>query len=263
MPPTPRPGQSAPEGASRPSASSARRGAASGSSSTPPSAAPRSRKPTKDETLQVKLSRMYMMLGTMMQPFGRFYPVLAPIGDNLKTFSDDAAQCWVELAEQDKRVREILESMTSASTWGNVVGIHLAIFASAIPGGEMMSGMMQDPRNMPGFEQDPIAAARAAGMPEEAIQEAQRLAAQMMGADQTPTRDQSAGGPGDTVSVPPAPEFTPQEGAVPTAAPPPVQSTTPRSKAAIVTPEQLGVQVPGAQSAFPQSGPPNGTVGQQ
>jgi hypothetical protein len=264
--PIPRPGQSAGGGASRPSPARAGGGDGTGSSSAPPPTSsprprPSSKAAQKQESLEVKVARLYKMLGTMIQPFGRFYPVLTPVGNNMKSFAEEAAEAWLELAAEDKRVMEMLESMTKASTWGNVLGIHFAIFASSIPGGEMMTQAMQMPDlASPDFQNDPIAAARAAGMPEEAIQEAIQLAGRFQGAANTPARDQSSGGPGDTVRVPPAPEFSPQAQPAPSAAPPPVQSTAPSTKAAIVSPAELGVVQPGAQGAFPQSGPPNGTV---
>lgn len=262
MSPIPGPGEAA-SGGARSSRQSARtsareRGAAAGSSSPPPSSvANPPRTSARYTTLQVKLARMYMMFGTMIRPFGRFYPFLTPIGDNLKSFSDEAAQAWIELAQEDKKVLDMLESMTKASTWGNVIGIHFAIFASSIPGGggEYISQVTDVPSD------DPISVLRSMGLSDEEIAGAQALAAQMQGATHTPARDQSSGGPGDTVRVPPPLEFQPEGEAGMSAAPPPIQSTVPQSKAAIVTPQELGVQQPADFGVFPHSGAPNGSGG--
>lgn len=262
MPPLPKtPGTSSP-GTGRPTTGARGRSERSGSSSAPsPRASGRSRTSAASvEALEEKLARMYMMMGTAIRPFGRFNPVLIPIGDNLKTFSDEAASAWIDLAKEDSRVMDILQSLTGASVWGNVIGLHLAIFASAIPGGQMMAESMIPPN----MQDDPIAAARAMGMSEAEIQEAMNLAARMAGTPQEmPARDKSTGGPGDTVQAGPPPSY--QETATPasSAAPPPVQSTAPQSKAAIVTAEELGVVQPGVASPFPQSGPPNGRAGQE
>lgn len=265
MPPIPSPGEAASGGTKgrRPSTAKGtrERGAAAGSSSARSSAAPQSRQ-SRYDALQDKLTRMYMMLGTMVRPFGRFYPVAEPIGDNLKTFSAEASEAWIELAKEDSRVLETLENLTKASTWGNVIGIHFAIFASSIPGaaGSYVNQVTDVPQGAP---MDPEAYAQSLGLTPEEYAAAQAMAAQMMGQPEMPVRDQSSGGPGDTARAAPAPEYTPAgDGGTATAAPPPIQSTAPRSKAAIVTPAELGVVQPGEMSAFPQGGPPNGTAGQ-
>ncbi len=178
-----------------------------------PSAPPKPRgRPTNRDNLKDRLERFYMMVGTMLEPFGRFYSPLQPIGQNLKQLSTEATDAWMELADQDPKVKAYLESITGASTWGNVIGIHFAIFASAIPTGTVV--------NLFSSEQfsDPIAAARAAGMSEEDI-----AAAVAMG-------ERMGGGPGDTIKS----DRPVQEAPSP-----------PSTRPGIVDPKDLGVTNPG------------------
>lgn len=244
MPPLPKPrtGGAPKKGSrSRPSTGTRERGAGTESSSAPPTGS-RSRTNTRAQTLQDQLTRMYAMMGMMIRPFGKFYPVLDPVGVNLVEMSEQASEAWMDLAQKDKRVLEILESITGASTWGNVIGIHLAIFASALPG----AGYMQQVTESPQWEDELTRQGRAMGMSDEEIAEAkQRMQTQQ------PVRDTSTGGPGDTVAVAPAPEYQQSAAPVATAAPAP----------GIVTPEQLGVTQLGEDQIMPADfSPPNGSA---
>lgn len=241
MPPIPAPKTKEPKSSRRPSTGSGKREGTGGeSSSARPSGTPRSRT-TKADALKDEIARMYMMIGTMIRPFGRFYPVLGPVGDNFKDLSTDAADAWMQLAEKDARVMEMLKSITSASTYGNVIGIHLAIFASALPMGQMFT----DSGNSDDLIADLWEQGKAAGMSDEEIQ----AAINQMQAPNMPARDTTAGGPGDTIRTGGAPVATAEPQTVPAAG--------------IQTPADLGVTQPGEVGAFPAdtTGPSgNGTV---
>jgi hypothetical protein len=258
MPPLPRPKATGSGSGTQSPRTRTGRGGTRESSSTPPPAAPprRGGRQTKAETLEVKVARMYNMFGTMLMPMGRFYPALGPLGQNLRTMSDDAAEAWIDLAEQDKRVKEALESMTSASVWGNVIGVHFAIFSAALPGGEIVAAAYDV-----GDGEIDIAALFGQMSPAEQAA-AQALAAQMVGTPaETPARDRSTGGPGDTIVAAPAPQYDPAAPATDTAAPPVQQSTVSATPAGIVSAAQLGVQSPGDQGGHPfptDSTPPSG-----
>lgn len=243
--PKPKTGNASTKGSrSQPSTGTRERGSDQGSSSAPPIGS-RSRT-TKAQSLQDQLARMYMMIGTMLMPFGRFYPVMAPIGHNLRELSNEASEAWMDLAQKDKRVMEMLESITGASTWGNVIGIHLAIFASALPGAGYISQVTESPE----FEDEFVRQGRAMHMSDEEI----ALARAEMHRQQMPARDTSTGGPGDTVAAQPAPQYS--EGAATATAAPPVSQSQP----GIVSPEQLGVTQTGEDGTFPHdASPPNGT----
>lgn len=239
-----------PKSSRRPSTGKRERDTSPPSSSEASSASSRSRttsgRTTKIDILRDQVARMYMMLGVMVRPFGRFYPVLEPVGENFQSLADDAAQAWIDLAEKDPRVMQMLVSLTGASVWGNVIGIHIAIFASALPGGTYISQMAKPPADTG----DPVKDSyyeqgRAMGLTDEEIEVAMSTA---MG-NEVPVREQSSGGPGDTVRTGGA-----SAGGLATAAPP-------VSKSAIVTPDQLGVtQVGDDGSMFPtDASPPNGT----
>src|SRR5437588_12534657 len=115
-----------------PKTTAAPKGSTQSSGATPPRAgrptsslgsdAPRERSVPGAKRLRGDIARFYMMLGTILRPFSKWYPPVEPIADNLKVFSDEAADAWMELAEKDPKVKKLLESWTSASTWGNVIG---------------------------------------------------------------------------------------------------------------------------------------------
>jgi hypothetical protein len=152
-------------------------------------------------------------------------------------------------------VMEAIRSFTSVSAMGNVIGVHLAIAIEATPGGQMASQAMRAAENAASVEQQ----LRATGMSPEEVQAAIALAQQMQGGSQMPARDMSTGGPGDTVAVPPPVSYQPTQVEVPTAAPP-IQQAHVVPKAAIVSPEQLGVTMPGqvAGYGFSAAPPPQG-----
>jgi hypothetical protein len=236
MPPPPKPKTTK---ASRPSTGGRERVEREDSSSGPNPRAPRSQsssgRMTKADVLQEQLARMYMMLGTMVMPFGRFYPVLGPVGENLRNLSAEAAEAWMELGAKDKRVLEMLESIVGASTWGNVIGIHLAIFASALPGG----GYIQHVTAESAIDDEIIKQGKAMGMSDAEIAEAiQRMRTPTGAPEGMPAREMDVGGPGDTVRV--------QE---------PVSAT----RSGIVSPQELGVTQAGEDHTFPtDASPPNG-----
>jgi hypothetical protein len=165
--------------------------------------------------LEEQISRFYMVVGTVLTPFAKWYPPLKPISENLKVFSTEAAEAWVDLAEEDAKIKKYWETLTQASAWGNVIGVHFAIIASAMPIGQMM-GKQES-------EQDPIAFARKMGLSEDEIQ----MAMKMAGVD------------GDTVRtggepVPPIDEVRKRE-----------------NNSGIVTPDDLGVRNPGDEWSEP------------
>lgn len=193
---------------------------------------------TKEEGLEQKIALMYTMMGAALRPFGRFYPALTNIGDQMSSLSDEAATAWMELARQDKRVMEAWISITGASVYGNIVGIHLAIFASAIPGagGHYVQQVMgAEPGMM--SQDDMIAQARAAGLSEEDIAQAMRMA--------QAAAQQGTGGPGDTIRT----------GGQPIPDPPPINGS---GRSGIVSPEELGATQAGPDGSFPSdTSPPN------
>jgi|SRR5271165_627577 len=199
-----------------------------GPSPTSTSAPRRTGRPPSSAKLQERIKRFYMMAGTIGKPFGRWIPALEPISENLKVFADDAAIAWIELAEEDPKVKKMLESMTAASTWGNVIGVHFAIFASAVPS-QAMGAMMPD-------DTDPIQFAKDMGLSDQEI----AMAMKMAGMD--------TGGPGDTVQSDRKPEQAPTQSA------PPIKGN---GRSGIVSPEELGVREPGQEYSMPMPTDPS------
>lgn len=217
----------------------------------PESTEPERKKAPKLNLLEIKVERFYRMVGTALKPFGRFYPFMAPLGTNISAMSNEAAQAWIELAEEDRRVRSYLESITGASTWGNVIGVHFAIVASAIPGNAFL-GAMQEGAEMDRSQVDE--AIKSMGYSDEDIARARAYMEQQQA-------NQQGGGPGDTMAVPQPPQYQPSPEPVVATAAPPVQQSAVRP--GIVSPAELGVQNPGDQSGiFPaDASPPNGSGG--
>lgn len=207
-------------------------------------APPGKRTPTNAK-LEEKIARFYMMMGTVMRPFGRWYPSLTDVGDTVKTFSSEAAEAWMELAEENSEVKKKLEDWTSASIYGNIIGIHFAMFMAAAPGASQAAAQMAG--------DDPIAFARAAGLSDEEI----AVAMSMAGID--------TGGPGDTVKSDRAEETLPDIDTI--LAQQRAQADADMNVAmnapngvGIVSPEQLGVIRDGQENSIPipMSGPPRG-----
>jgi hypothetical protein len=165
--------------------------------------------------LEEQISRFYMIVGTVLTPFSRWYPPLKPISENLKVFSTEAAEAWVDLAEEDAKIKKYWESLTSASAWGNVIGIHFAIIASSMPIGRMVQGQPT--------QDDPLDFARKMGLSEDEI----KMAMQMAGVG------------GDTVRTggEPVPDIN--------------TIRNKEKKSGIVTPDDLGVTNDGAEWSDP------------
>jgi hypothetical protein len=219
----------------------------------------------KFEQLREKLVTMYKVIGTLLIPLGGIIPPLGAVGQGLRTASVEAADAWIELAREDRKVLLMLEDMTKASTWGNVIGIHASILMSAIPGMAALTAFeFSPPASTPGGGGVDSMIPDLSGM--NLSQSDLEILSQMVqsGGGQMaamPVVDVGVGGPGDTVRVSDPPQFQAASVAAPTAAPPVAQSTA-VPKAAIVSPEQLGVRVMGQQGGhpFPASGAPNGAV---
>lgn len=232
MPPTPKPKKAATKGRSQPSTPKAERGSSARESSSAPRTAPRSRA-TKVDVLHEQVRLMYSMMGTMLTPFGRFYPALGPVGSNMRELSTEAADAWIELAQKEPRVMDALVSLTAASTWGNVIGIHLAILSAAIPGGGYASQVVNQPQDPSEDIAEAWRQGRSMGMSDEEIEQA---ISQTMGTPM-PARETETGGPGDTVRT----------GGTPV-------------PAGIVSPEELGVTQFGEDQIMPtDTAPPNGS----
>jgi hypothetical protein len=90
---------------------------------------------SKFKKMEVSVQGFYIMLGGALS-------VLPPqvageqfkrIGKSFAIHSEDIAEAWIDLAEDDARVRRIIESVTGFSTWGKVVGRHLEAIGDETP----------------------------------------------------------------------------------------------------------------------------------
>lgn len=203
----------------------------------PPPTAPRG-KNTKAGQLEIKITRFYMMMGTILRPFGRWIPQLEPIGDALKEVAEEASKAWMDLADENPAVKKYLENLTSASTWGNVIGIHFAVVAAAMP---KQTAKLYP---MPGV--DPLQFAKDMGLSDQELEAAMRMA----GMD--------TGGPGDTVKSDRSPDEVPDlKDKEKKLADAQKKFDEMQSKSAIVTPDELGVENTGSEYDTPMSPNPN------
>jgi hypothetical protein len=178
----------------------------------------------KGASLETKVSIFYKMMGTFLIPIGKWYSAAGSIGKNLTKYSDDAAEAWMELADENPEVKRMLESLTSASAWGNVIGVHFAI-------------AVDKDEDKPLDMNNPIDVAKAMGI--DLSPEDLAAVAKLTGNDK--------GGPGDTIrSERPVQEAVVTPPPEPVVTPPPVPQPV---KSGIASPEQLGVDEQGkAQS---------------
>lgn len=181
---------------------------------------------TKDDILKEQIGRMYYMIGAMVKPLGRFYPVMEKVGENCQEVAPDAAEAWMDLARKDSKVKDALEKMVGASAWGNVIGIHLVIFATALPGGEFMS-QMTNSDEYASAEQEAMEKLKGMGLSDEDIEQAMRAVRQEFGQGD-PLPDLPVQGNGTPWTEPPSSAIqTPDEqGAVNTDSPPIVEDGT-------------------------------------
>lgn len=122
---TPPKGNSSPRRVSSAGDTGEGRARPSRASSTPP-VSPRSTK--KDAELQGDLAGMYRMCAMVGMMFNR------ELAQSVMDHADDAADAWVQLAQRNPKVKKALVDMTTASVWGGVVSVHIAMFAPAVTG---------------------------------------------------------------------------------------------------------------------------------
>lgn len=98
------------------------------------------------------MSGIYILIGGGLSTLPpQVIPVqFKSVGLSLAGSSDEIASAWVDLAEDDPRVRKMLESLTSVSGWGKVIGVHLIAIGAGVPGiAAVMPGssQQQQPQN--------------------------------------------------------------------------------------------------------------------
>lgn len=199
----------------------------------------------KFKKLEEAVSGVYMMAGGALStlPPQMAGPRVAMIGVSLAGHRDEIADAWVDLAEDDKRVLRMLESLTSFSGWGKVIGVHLLVVGASVPGiaAVMPSGPQRSQQQGPGMPQN--------GGPEDlqmamVMAEMFRQAQSQQRAPEQPNFEQA----------PPPPPFPEQQPQVRRTQPPP---TTGRPRAGMPSAADMGVSIPDAPADFPTAGPEN------
>jgi hypothetical protein len=174
------------------------------------------------------------------------------IGLSVAQSSDEIAEAWIDLAEDDRRVLKALESLTSFSGWGKVIGVHLIAIGSAVPGiaAAMPQSQAQSQQPMGNGAPDVQTAMVMAEMFRQA-QSQQRQRMEEEPAVMEDIRQQQQQQPPQQ----PSPRPQPRQGPPPQPRQTPV--TRPGRNAGIPSAADLGVSIPDASVEFPTAGPEN------
>lgn len=97
-------------------------------SDTPPRDAPRRRSPS-DRKLREALTNTYQTIGTVVAGIGNNSddPALLAFGVNVANKADDAADAWMELADQNPGVKAALARFAEGSAVANLIGVHVSM----------------------------------------------------------------------------------------------------------------------------------------
>lgn len=201
-----------------------------------PTAPERNRTP-KMRKLEESIAGVYIMIGGAFTAFpaAAVPPQMKAIGLSFVQNSEEIAAAWIDLAEDDKRVLKTLESLTSFSGWGKVIGVHfMAIGGIAVPG---IAAAIPQP-------QQPQQQENGNGMPN--MDDIRILGDLLRMANTEQHAERQAAPPPPQYAPPPPPQQQQQQ-------PPPVQRVPqpqeapamPRPRAGMPSPADLGVTNPG------------------
>lgn len=191
------------------------------------------------EKLQVAVESGYALLyGALVvapPPIGN---KTKPIGVRLKKATPEIAEAWIDLAEDDPKVKRMLLQLTGISGWGKVVGLHLFVIGGDIPGitQQFVPKPQQGQESQEGTPSDIEALmAMAEFLQQGAAQERQPQgngpAPQQKGRPMPPRQQEQQPRPQQPPQQPPAPEARP--------------------KAGIPSPRELGVEIADLPVEFP------------
>lgn len=104
-------------------------GGAGGSSA--PGVTPEPKMSADDKKLHASLTRMYTMVGVAVTGMGmaRSDIGLATAGVNITSMAEDTSSSWIELAQQNPKVRRALNGLVTGSAAANVIGSNVAMIA--------------------------------------------------------------------------------------------------------------------------------------
>lgn len=204
----------------------------------PPMDSTTEKRTKKMEQLETAVESIYTIIyGALVVAPGPIGVKTKPIGVRLKEYTPQIAGAWVDLAEEDDKVKRVLESFANIGGWGKVIGLHLYVV-----GGQMLpafAGMNPPQQGGQGQSQEQGGVslddlmALANFMQQGAAQER----AQGNGAEQVPPRQAQ-----QQPQPQPPPPMPPQ---------PAPSGTMARPAAGIPSPQELGVQVPDLPVEFP------------
>ena len=158
----------APKGAAKPRAAkrAAPREGGSGGASSGATTPPTPKITGNDAKLHASLVRFYGMAGMGLRTAGTMKGDLglATAGVNIVATASDTADAWIELAQQNPRVRKVLEGFVQGSAAANLAGAHIAMVlpvlaARGVVPPQMGAMFLSDEAQ--GFYRDSYAAAAA------------------------------------------------------------------------------------------------------
>jgi hypothetical protein len=208
---------------------------------------PPTKKSPKLDLLRVKLDRSYATVGMFVSPLSRWWPFLGPLGQGMREYSNELAGSWIPYLEENPKMLKRVEDFTTVSALGELVGVHVMVLAKATPNQQVQEALKAQKK----AEEDLV----------KEMNLRESMAATPGG---MPARDMSSGGPGDTIRVPNNPATSATSPVSPIDIKPDrpdIVTHTAGTKAAIVTPEQMGVQIFGTQQGgydYSAAPPPNG-----
>src|SRR5215472_18831748 len=97
----------------------------------------------KIESLREQVEVGYRIVGTLIQPLGKWYPILTPLGEGLRNRSESISYSWLRLAQKEPKVMRTLESVFGFSAWGELLGEHAALGLEALPANQAKRQMEQ------------------------------------------------------------------------------------------------------------------------
>jgi hypothetical protein len=101
---------------------------ASAGTDTPPRDAPR-RRVGSDRKLRDALTNTYQTVGTVVAGIGHSHEdaPLTAFGVNVANHAEDAADAWMELADQNPGVKAALARFAEGSAVANLIGVHVSM----------------------------------------------------------------------------------------------------------------------------------------
>jgi hypothetical protein len=97
-----------------------------------------------DRKLHASLIRFYGMVGVGITGAGmaRGDVGLATVGVNITSQAEGTADAWIELSQQNPRVRKVLQGFVQGSAAANLIGAHVGMVVPLLAARGMVNGQV-------------------------------------------------------------------------------------------------------------------------